>query len=157
MQILQWIVAAGTAVFVATIGYFQWRTAQQKVVLELFDRRHEIYREIREAVARITGSGRADLDIEIKVAEALERARFFFGIEVIRYLEQFVEAVRDLNCYGQEATATQNAIEKSGALKKSREAKNKIERFREDAPALFAPYMRLDQKMPKGWPILRRL
>jgi len=111
MQILQWIVAAGTAVFVATIGYFQWRTAQQKVVLELFDRRHEIYREIREAVARITGSGRADLDIEIKVAEALERARFFFGIEVIRYLEQFVEAVRDLNCYGQEATATQNAIE----------------------------------------------
>ena len=116
-------------------------------------------------MAEVLKSSRADLRVAVaglgpigtKVAEALEKARFFFGIEVIQYLERFVEAVRDLNCYGQEATATQNATEKSDALKKSQEAKNKIERFREDAPALFAPYMRLDQKMPKGWPILRRL
>src|SRR6266849_6784919 len=123
MQILQWIVAAGTTVFVAVIGYFQWRTAQQKVVLELFDRRHGIYREIREAVARITGSGRAEQDIEIKVAEALEKARFFFGTEVIFYLEQFMNAVRDLNCYAAEATAAQDSVQKSASLKKSREAK----------------------------------
>jgi len=41
MEIVQWVVAAGTTIFVATVGYFQWRTAQQKAVLDLFDRRHE--------------------------------------------------------------------------------------------------------------------
>ena len=37
MQIMQWIVAAGTAIFVALVGFFQWRTAQQKAALDLFD------------------------------------------------------------------------------------------------------------------------
>lgn len=148
MQTLQWIIAAGTAAFVATIGYFQWRTAQQKVVLELFDRRYAIYLDIRAAVACVTGSGAADLETEIKVAEALEKARFFFETDVIEYLERFVDAIRDLSCYGQEVAGVQSSDDKAALLKKSRAAKQKIEQFRADAPLLFAPYMRLDQRMP---------
>jgi len=30
MEIVQWVVAAGTTIFVATVGYFQWRTASKK-------------------------------------------------------------------------------------------------------------------------------
>jgi hypothetical protein len=51
MEIVQWIAAAGTTIFVATVGYFQWRTAQQKAVLDLFDRRHEIFEVVRNARA----------------------------------------------------------------------------------------------------------
>ena len=34
METVQWIVAAGTAIFVALVGFFQWRTAQQKAALD---------------------------------------------------------------------------------------------------------------------------
>jgi len=53
MNIVQWIVAAGTTIFVATVGYFQWRTAEQKAVLDLFDRRHEIYEIVRNSVGQM--------------------------------------------------------------------------------------------------------
>ena len=39
MTLLQWIVAAITSIFVAAVAFLQWRTAQQKAVLDLFDRR----------------------------------------------------------------------------------------------------------------------
>ena len=53
MYVVQGIVAAGTAVFVALIGYFQWRTAHQRAALDLFDRRYEIF-------SRYPGSGRTN-------------------------------------------------------------------------------------------------
>jgi hypothetical protein len=34
MEIIQWALAAGTATFVAMVGYYQWRTAEQKAALE---------------------------------------------------------------------------------------------------------------------------
>jgi hypothetical protein len=43
MQVVQWTVAAGTAIFVALVGFFQWRTAQDKAALDLFERRHEVF------------------------------------------------------------------------------------------------------------------
>jgi hypothetical protein len=42
MDVSQWIAAAGTAGIVALVGFFQWRTAQGKAGLDLFERRHEV-------------------------------------------------------------------------------------------------------------------
>jgi hypothetical protein len=53
---IEWIIAAGTATFVALVGYFQWRTAEQKAVLDLFDRRHAIYEIVRKAVGTMVAS-----------------------------------------------------------------------------------------------------
>ena len=50
MQAAQWVIAAITAIFVAVVAFLQWRTAQQKAVLDLFDRRHAIYEIVRNAV-----------------------------------------------------------------------------------------------------------
>jgi hypothetical protein len=78
MQIVQWIIAAGTTVFVALVGFFQWRTAQQKAVLDLFDRRHAISEIVRGAVRQMVSSSTAfDQSREIAFIEAMERAYFF--------------------------------------------------------------------------------
>ena len=55
MQAAQWVIAAITAIFVAVVAFLQWRTAQQKAVLDLFDRRHAIYEIVRNAVSTMTG------------------------------------------------------------------------------------------------------
>ena len=78
MEIVQWIVAAGTAAFVATTGFFQWRTAQQKAVLDLFDRRHEIYEVVRVTVGHIL---RNSTEFQHK-----EDARFSCGVGTLLFL-----------------------------------------------------------------------
>jgi len=89
MQIIQWIVAAGTAIFVALVGLFQWRTAQQKAALDLFDRRHAIYQTIRNAIVQMRSSSTGfDQTREIEFLEAVEQAYFFFGNDVEDYLKQ---------------------------------------------------------------------
>jgi hypothetical protein len=59
MQTAQWIIAAVTAFFVALVAFFQWRTAQQKAVLDLFEQRHAIYDVVRNAVSTMTSSSTA--------------------------------------------------------------------------------------------------
>src|ERR1700758_1030273 len=89
MEIVQWVVAAGTTIFVATVGYFQWRTAQQKAVLDLFDRRHEIFEVVRKAVGQMTSSSHGfDQQREVEFMQTMERAYFFFGDDVQDYLKQ---------------------------------------------------------------------
>jgi hypothetical protein len=47
MNTLQWSVAAITAAFVAVVSFLQWRTAKQKAVLDLFDKRFKIYETVK--------------------------------------------------------------------------------------------------------------
>jgi hypothetical protein len=55
-MILQWIVAAITAFLVVIVAFLQWRTAQQKAVLDLFEERHSIYDVVRRPVGTIASN-----------------------------------------------------------------------------------------------------
>ena len=80
MEIVQWIFAAGTAVFVAIVAFFQWSTAEQKAVLDLFDRRHEIYEIVRNSVGQmLSSSPEFDLARMKEFGKTMERAYFFWG------------------------------------------------------------------------------
>ncbi len=88
ITVLLGIVTAVTAVFIATVGYFQWRTAQQKAVLDLFEERHKIYEVVRNSVRQMLSQSQGfDHQKEIAFVRASERAYFFFGDDVIKYLE----------------------------------------------------------------------
>jgi hypothetical protein len=50
------------AIFGFIIAYQQWRTAQNKLKLDLFDRRFEIYHAARKLLAAIMTSGKASDD-----------------------------------------------------------------------------------------------
>jgi hypothetical protein len=71
--------------FGAGIAYFQWRTAHQRVVLDLFDRRVAVFRDIEEAAkAALNELGRAQLEPAFwSYVRAEANARFLFGEEVI--------------------------------------------------------------------------
>jgi hypothetical protein len=55
VTLIQATIAAGTAIFVAAVGYYQWRTAEQKAVLDLFDRRYSIYQTVQKSVTQMLG------------------------------------------------------------------------------------------------------
>jgi hypothetical protein len=93
METLQWIIAAITAGFVASVGYLQWRTAQNKAVLDLFDQRYQV--GVRKAVAQIVthpqGFGPKE---QMDFLHEIHRAYFFFGDDIHGYLEQLCKAAQ---------------------------------------------------------------
>ena len=148
METIQWIVAAGTAIFVALVGFFQWRTAQQKAALDLFERRHAIYQVIRDAVRQIRSSSPSfDTKQELEFLEAVEGAYFFFGDDLHNYLENLWQDIMTVTSIDKELPGITDSEDRRKALEQRREAWNRIEKFHTDGKRIFAKYMRFSQRV----------
>jgi hypothetical protein len=150
MGIVQWIVAAGTAVFVALVGYFQWRTAHQKAALDLFDRRHELYDTIRKTVGQITtNSPGFDYEKEIAFLSAKGCAYFFFGDDVTYYLEELWHAIVDVQAADSilNSTSLVATPERQAAIESRQKAFKVVAQFYKVGQPLFGRYMRFDQQV----------
>jgi hypothetical protein len=160
MLALQWIVATAITGFGALIAYFQWKTARQRAVLDLFDRRKAVYDKVRSQVLFISAHGASNQDTELELAEATEIARFFFGEEIVFYLLGIYDRTIQLNACNSrmEHIADEEELQKVAA--KRGEAFDAIIAFVKEAPIVFAPYLRFDQKLPtplrERLPFLRR-
>jgi len=64
--------AIGTAILIVgvVISYFQWRTAQQRVALDIFDRRYKIYEDLRGVVTQFLQN--LELSIEMQKSYRLD-------------------------------------------------------------------------------------
>lgn len=133
------------AVVGVTIAYFQWRTAHQKVALEVLEKRFTIYNELRDVVSIFVRTAQFPREAQIRFVEAQSKARFYFGFEVDEYLENLF---RDLdrgdffNRYGDRFREGED----QHLARMSR-----ITAFYKEVDRMFVPYMRLDQKMPLWW------
>jgi hypothetical protein len=146
MQVVQWIFAAGTAVFVALVGFFQWRTAQDKAALDLFERRHEVFLVVRKAVRQMVGSSPGfDQAHEIEFMEMMERAYFFFGDDVQDYLKKLWDDILDVRTADSEMKGNLSQTDLQGVLARRREAFNRITEFYKTGQPLFARYMRFSR------------
>jgi hypothetical protein len=149
MQIVQGIVTAGVAIFVALIGYFQWRTAQEKAVLDLFERRHAIYETVRNAVGTMAGNSKAfDQSREAEFIRVMERAYFFFGDDVDSYIRLLWSDINEVRTADTELQGPTDDETRRVLLERRRALLTRIGQFHSDGMPLFAGYMRFSQTMP---------
>jgi hypothetical protein len=136
------------AAVVAAILYFQWRTAHQRAVLDLFDRRLDVFADLETAVGEVFRSAQVSADT-FKFVSARRRARFLFGKDVNDYLEKLHKD------FAWRFTYTDDTIDADGERERRLEEKTavllRIANFSNDAIDIFAPYMRMDQKLPSTW------
>ena len=122
-----------------------WRTSNEKIVLDLFKKRLAIYEEIRAAIAPINRSGNSTDQEFHQYCQSIDRAGYFFGPDVTRYLERIRIAIIDhqLAC-----TMVSNNMTPDRHLwvQRKMEAFKRILGFYTDAPPLFAPYIQAHQK-----------
>jgi hypothetical protein len=147
MQAVQWIVAAGTAVFVALVGFFQWRTAQDKAALDLFERRHEVFLVVRKAVGQMVSSSPGfDQAREVEFLEMMERAYFFFGDDVQVYLKKLWDDILNVRTADSEmkgGNLSQGDLQR--VIASRRQALDRIAQFYKTGQPLFARYMRFSR------------
>ncbi|MBY3059436.1 hypothetical protein HF263_25700 [Rhizobium leguminosarum] len=150
IQVLQALLTPAIAIGVGVIAYMQWRTAHQKVVLDLFDRRYRVYQLARDAVGMVARTGNSDREAELAMLEAMEASRFLFGKDVSLYLRQLYMNAVDL----EQANFVDRTQSSSRVTEQRSELFKRVTAFYEEAPELFGRYMSMDQKRaptPAEW------
>ena len=135
---------------VFVVAFLQWRTAHQKVVLDLFEKRLKVYNQARTAVSRVVTSGQVKPDSNIELGEAAEGATFLFGADVHEYLESLWRDFGRLHSLNQDL---ERGVGISAGKARS-EVFERIAGFYKTGPELFGRYMRMDQRLlrtPSEW------
>ena len=79
----------------AYIAWRQWRTAHDRLKLDLFDRRLAAYQRLKDAVAPIAASGKVTLADTDRFARAMYDMRFLFDKETEACVDQIYRAMLD--------------------------------------------------------------
>jgi len=136
-----------TVIAASAAAYFarqQWKTAQEKVRLDLFDRRFTIYRELRAGVSRARGG---DQGAVLGFHSATSQAQFLFGPEVTSFLEG---TARDLaaDLVQWQSPRPASAEQQEAASNKLVARANRLDAFFNELDMLVGPYMKHHQKNP---------
>jgi hypothetical protein len=155
------VIAASAAAFVAyRLGQSQisvartqteiaernWQTSNEKIVLELFERRLAIYEETRSVIGEITRSGAAPDDILFRFGTATDRVPYYFGQEIQDYLETIRIHMIDLQLSN---SMLENPTVPDRATWAERRKNHflGVTNFYKESPALFKPYIQAHQKI----------
>jgi hypothetical protein len=80
------VITAIIAIVVAVVSYRQWRTAQRKLQLDLFEKRFAVFMDARKVISELTQLGKVTDDGLPN--EIIARAKFLFGPEVEALLSE---------------------------------------------------------------------
>jgi len=72
----------------AFIAYRQWRTAQNKLKLDLFDKRMSVYQAVRDTLGHIASRGSISQEQQIKYLSGIQTAKWLFDQELHDYLNE---------------------------------------------------------------------
>jgi hypothetical protein len=143
------IAAIVVSLVVAIVQYGQWRTANQKVVIDLYDRRLKVYTQLEKGISPVLREGKVSQEAfnEFLIGEA--DARFLFGDDVREYLKTLHEHFAWMLSF------TDDVIDRKSNRNQLIDLKSQhlseIVNFFQEAPDLFAPYMRLEKKNTPFW------
>ena len=141
----------GVAAFVACIGLVQLlsareqaRTANNRAVFDLFEKRYAVYEEIRSVVGKLLTHGSVNTQMWMDASVAAEKAKFLFGEDINSYLTELMKDLTYLDCLGTEEKSLQGDDLRKN-LDAQRQLKNRITLFYKEGAQRFAPYIRFDQ------------
>jgi hypothetical protein len=147
-----WVVPVIGAI-AALIAYFQWVTAHQKIVLELFDKRFAAFRDVQASIIPILRHAALTQDEFFTFARAVERCRFLFGDEVHEYLVELRKKMSFISIFTDDTIDRKAEHERSKLIDRKYAYLSDITDFEIEGVPLFAPYLKLDQKMVHFWPV----
>lgn len=87
------LLAFVAVLLVAWIAYLQWKTTHLKVKIDLFDRRYQIYLDVREIAERTVAMASSTPQDLIAMNRAISAAQFLFGDDVAGYLGELRSAM----------------------------------------------------------------
>ncbi|MCK1400118.1 hypothetical protein IVB45_18525 [Bradyrhizobium sp. 4] len=145
------VFAASVAGWVAfTLGRAQvavaeraWQTSNEKIVLDLFDKRLSIIEDVRSLIGEVVRNGRAPDEHYYRWLRATDRVSYFFGPEVEAYIERLRQSLIKLEHAN---SMLETHVERPIWAEVRRRHFEAVVDFYKEAPPIFAPYMKAHQK-----------
>jgi hypothetical protein len=140
------VVTAAIAIAVGSVAFRQWRTAKDKFVFDLFERRYSVFDRAMSGLAQAIRDGDTEKNSSIRdVALARGEATFLFDEDVLEYLAEVQRVLAELGL----ARTQYRAQDKSENWpKRSYDASIWIMKAYEGGlAAKFAPYLKMTHKL----------
>lgn len=134
---------------VLLVAFMQWRTAHQKVVLDLFERRLKVYNDVNEAVSYFisTQGDMVSLNARMRLQVSFTESRFLFGEEVSSAIYDVSEDIRNLTWLVRKKDSdTITPSEHTLVINEILVIDQRIETFRGPFTELCLPYIRMNEK-----------
>jgi hypothetical protein len=123
------------------------RSAQQKLILDLFDKRWAIVTDLRESIAEVLTTGRVSEQAHRQFRLSADKAAFLFGSEVTTYLAT-ISASLSKHKAAETFRDTDNDERRGKAADVMLREFEVIEKFYTAFDPLIAPYMQMHDKVP---------
>lgn len=139
LTVLQTTVLGLIAVYIA---WRQWQTANDKLVLDLFEKRYALYIKAHDVIKPIMQSGRAEDKNVFEFDKFMNEAVFLFGDDVETYLLELRKSVIQL-AFHCSMLGDNGNTENQDHIKGKFDEFNKVMNFYDHFPKLCRPYMKL--------------
>ncbi len=143
VQTLSALLVPVIAIAVGVIAYFQWRTNQNRLKLELFDRRVKYY----EAALQFIGAAMAKNEVSHKSLRKFSHAQygsaFLLNDGVTEYLKELSKKGAEANVLRSEFEKLQPGDDRTRIVEKHSEAVKWIWGQREILQRKFEPYLKI--------------
>jgi hypothetical protein len=104
-----------------------------------------------QSCTNIVSSAKPSIEDLRHLHQVKGKARFLFGDDVNFYLKGRIADCALLMSMTDEVINARSERERHALIDKKSDALMRIASFQDEAPPIFAPYMRLTQKMPSAW------
>ncbi len=136
----------------------QWRTARQKLALDLYDRRIEYYRRTRSFILDMANQAEPSYSSLMSFARDTDQARFLFGHDVRRFLDRvYFHALEAISLYERLYPRSGSRGLDIGFEREAVSGKFTVEilwltEHLSEAEVAFAPYFSLGAATVPTWP-----
>ena len=131
------------AVFAIIIAYRQWRIAQNKLKLDLFEKRLAVYSCVSEFIAN-RASRSTDATEDIKFLRGIESAQWLYDKSIVEYISGLWHKSADLACLVSELDGMPPSDERNEKVR----AKHSLLKWFNDQHEViskkFAPFLRIN-------------
>jgi hypothetical protein len=124
ITILSALLTPGITILAGFIGYRQWRTAQDKLRLDLFERRLAIHGVVSKLIRTVLKDGKVDLPARSDFLIGTRPARWLFDDGMVQYFDnEIFPKVNELSALTSELEGLPVGAERSANVQKQREIK----------------------------------
>jgi len=132
------------ALFALFIAYRQWKTAQNKLKLDLFERRLQVYEAARDFISSIMTSGRTSGEREFKYLSGTRGAVWLFDQAIVEYLDKEIwSKVCDLGALQAELEGEPVGETRTKNVQRQREVKEWLTEQLRVMERKFEPFLKL--------------
>lgn len=132
------------AVLGAYIAVQQWRTAQNKLKLELFDRRFSVYDAARTLISSVLTSGKAKDEEVFKFLSGTREAKWLLNVDVADYFEkQLYHRAIELQCLSSELEGKPPGEARTKNVNRQSEIKKWFSAQYDELDRQFEPFLQL--------------